>query len=245
LSVAPNDTIRQLRRELLLLEGYNAPETGAPDIPIGPLAEAFPNRRFPTGKLHEFIARTPQQSVASGGFICTLAGNLMANAGEAIWITKNRRIFPPGLASFGISAHRIIFCEVRNEKHLLWATEEALRCKGLISVMAEIAEIDYSASLRLQLAIDESRVTGLLLRQTTKPTQPIASTARWLVSPARSRSPIPGLTRIGYPAWNIQLERVRNGHPGSWLLEWRAGRLQPVHPAKTALPRVEPHRKTG
>ena len=240
-----NDTIQQLRRELLLMEGYKPPETGAPDIPIGPLAEAFPNRRFPTGKLHEFIAATPPQTAATGGLICVLAGALMSKGGEAIWITKKRRIFPPGLASFGIPAHRIIFCEIRNEKHLLWAAEEALRCKGLASVIAEIPDITYTASLRLHLAIDESRVTGMLLRSTTKQTQPIASAARWRVSPARSRSPISGLTRMGYPAWTIQLEKVRNGRSGSWQLEWRAGRLQSILPAQTALSRLEPRRKAG
>lgn len=227
------------------MEGYKPPETGAPDIPIGPLAEAFPNRRFPTGKLHEFIATTPQQSAASGGFICTLAGTLMDKGGEAIWITKHRRIFPPGLHTFGIPAHRIIFCEIRNEKHLLWAAEEALRCKGVTSVIAEIAETNYTASLKLQLAIDESRVTCMLLRQTTKQPPPIASTARWRISPVRSRSPISDLMRVGYPSWTIQLEKVRNGHPGSWQLEWRAGRLQPIFPAHNAVPLLEPRRKTG
>ena len=240
-----NDTIQRLRRELLFLEGYKAPETGAPEVPIGPLAEAFPNRRFPTGKLHEFIAATPQQTAASAGFICSLAGALLEKGGECIWITRNRLIFPPGLAVFGLPAHRIVFCEMRSEKHLLWAMEEVLRCKGVTSVIAEISDIGYTASLRLQLAIDESRVTGLLLRQTTKQPQPIASAARWRISPAPSRSPIPELTRVGYPRWSVQLEKVRNGRPGNWLLEWRAGRLQPVHPAQTALPGMEPRRKTG
>lgn len=245
MSATCNDTIQRLRRELLLLEGYKPPETGASEVPIGPLAEAFPNRRFPTGKLHEFIAVTPQQAAASGGFICTLAGALMARGGESIWITKSRRIFPPGLATFGIPAHRVIFCEIRNEKHLLWATEEALRCKGVTSVIAEIADIDYTGSLRLQLAIDESRVTGLVLRQTTRQPIPIASTARWRISPSRSRSPIPDLTRVGYPSWTVQLEKVRNGRPGSWQLEWRAGRLQSIHTVKNTLPRLEPRRNTG
>ena len=245
MSAAGNDIIHQLRQELLLLEGYKAPETGAPDIPVGPLAEAFPNRRFPTGKLHEFVAATPIEAAASGGFVSVLTGGLLQKGGEAIWITKKRRVFPPGLVAFGLAPHRLIFCEIRNEKHLLWATEEALRCTGIAAVIAETSDLAYTDSLRLQLAIDHSRVTGFLLRQKTGQPPPIASAARWRVSPARSRSPIPGLVRVGYPSWTVQLEKVRNGRPGSWQLEWRAGRLQPIRPSITAIPRLETRRRTG
>ena len=245
MSAVSNDTIQRLRQELLLIEGYKAPESDAPDIPIGPLADAFPNRRFPTGKLHEFLAGTVQQAAATGGFISTLAGALLGQGGEAIWIAKKRRVFPPGLGAFGIAAHRIIFCDIRNEKHLLWVTEEALRCTGISAVIAETADIGYTASLRLQLAIDESRVTGFLLRQSSTQLPPIASAARWRISPARSRSPIPGLIRVGCPCWTIELEKVRNGRPGLWQLEWRAGRFQPIEPATVALPYPERRRKTG
>ncbi|HVS95910.1 MAG TPA: hypothetical protein VHE54_05465 [Puia sp.] len=245
MSSVSNDIIDRLRQELLLIEGYKAPETGMPDIPIGPVANAFPNRRFPTGKLHEFIAATPQHTACTGGFIAALAGRLMEKGGEAIWITRKRRIFPPGLTAFGIPAHRLIFCEIRNEKQLLWAAEEALHFTGLAAVVAETSDIDYTASLRLQLAIDTSRVTGFLIRHCAGRGQPIASTARWRITPASSRSPIPDLVRVGYPCWNVELEKVRNGRPGQWQLEWRAGRLQPMRPAKIAQPHLEQRRRTG
>jgi protein ImuA len=188
---ASDDTITKLRQEILLLEGFKAPETGAPEIFIGPMADAFPNKIFPTGKLHEFIAPTIQKAAASGGFVAALSGTLMSSGGDCIWISRNRRIFPPGLAAFGIQPHRVVFCDIKKEKHLLWAAEEALQCKGIAAVVAEVPDISYVNSLRLQLSIEESRVTGFLLRYTGKNTQPIASAARWRVSPARSSSPIP------------------------------------------------------
>ena len=229
------DIIQKLRQELLLLEGFKPAETGAPDIPIGPLAEAFPNHRFPTGKLHEFLAPSPQKAAASGGFISALTSALMAKGGDCVWIAKRRKVFPPGLAAFGIQAHRVVFCDIQNEKHLLWATEEALQCKGIAAVIAEVPDIGYTASLRLQLSIEESRVTGFLLRQSPKALQPIASAARWRVSPIRSRSPIPSLRRVGFPSWSVQLEKVRNGRTGTWELEWRAGRLQNFHPVQNQI----------
>jgi protein ImuA len=245
LSTATHDIVQKLRQDILLLEGYKIPETGAPDIPIGPLAEAFPNQRFPTGKLHEFIAPTFQKAAATGGFVSALAGALMAKGGQCVWITRNRKTFPPGLTTFGIAPDRVVFCDIQKEKHLLWATEEALKSRGLVAVIAEAPDISYTNSLRLQLAIEESLTTGFLLRATPRNTQPIASTARWRVSPCRSRSPIPGLTRVGHPRWTIQLERVRNGHAGIWELEWSAGRLQPIPPALQPLPIEKQHRNTG
>jgi|SRR6185437_1694124 len=227
------------------MEGYKGPEAGAIDIPVGPLTDAFPNSRFPTGKLHEFLAPTPQKAASSGGFISALAGALMVKGGNCVWISKRRKIFPPGLTTFGIAANQVVFCDIHHEKHLLWAAEEALQCKSIAAVVAEIAEITYIASLRLQLAIEDSHVTGFLLRQSAKALAPIASAARWRVSPAPSRSTIPDLRRIGFPSWTVQLEKVRNGRPGIWDLEWRAGRLQSLLPEKQPLRIVEQRRKTG
>jgi protein ImuA len=244
-SAIDNDIIRQLRQELLLIEGYKAAETGTMDIPVGPLAQAFPNHRFPTGKLHEFIAPTPQKAAASGGFVSALSSSLMEKGGECVWIAKKRKVFPPGLTAFGIRPHQVVFTDIQNEKNLLWATEEALKCKNVAVVIAEIPDINFIASLRLQLTIEESLITGFLLRHTAKAVQPIASAARWRISPIRSRSPIPGISRVGYPCWNVQLERVRNGCPGIWELEWSAGRLQSLTPEKIAVPILEPRRKTG
>jgi protein ImuA len=240
----PNhDIIHKLRQDLLKIEGYKAPETGAPDVPIGPLAEAFPNHRFPTAKLHEFIVPTPQQAASSGGFVSALAGALMDKGGHCVWISRKRKIFPPGLVTFGIHPHQVVFCDILNEKHLLWAAEEALACKGIAAVVAEVPDLSYTASLRLQLSIEESHVTGFLLRPHAR--QPIASAARWRITPVRSQSPLPGQTRVGYPCWRVELEKVRNGRPGAWNIEWRAGSLQPIVTEKPGLPLLAPGRKTA
>ncbi|HVU94493.1 MAG TPA: hypothetical protein VHE34_04680 [Puia sp.] len=240
-----NDILSALRQEILLVEGYKTPEAGSPDIPVGPLADAFPNRRFPTGKLHEFLAPTLQKAAASGGFVATLVGALMARGGDCIWIAKRRRIYPPGLAAYGVPADRVVFCDISREKQLLWAAEEALQCNGIAAVVAEVPDISYVNSLRLQLAIEDSRVTGFLLRHTSRIPAPIASTARWRVSPARSRTPIPGLNRVGYPRWRVQLERVRNGKPGIWELEWVAGRIVSAAEQQVATQLESVHLKTG
>ena len=42
-----------------------------------------------------------------------------------------RTIFPPALKSFGIAPDKIIFIDLKKEKEILWAMEEALKCDGL------------------------------------------------------------------------------------------------------------------
>ncbi|HEY4206229.1 MAG TPA: hypothetical protein VGM31_05445, partial [Puia sp.] len=45
--------------------------------------------------------------------------------------------------------------------------------------------------------------------------------------PAMAASDIssPLMPGVGFPRWNIELSRIRNGHPGSWVVEWQAGRF--------------------
>jgi protein ImuA len=37
-----------------------------------------------------------------------------------------------------------------------------------------------------------------------------------------------GLPGIGFPRWQVELLKVRNGKPGSWQLEWVSRKFQPV-----------------
>ncbi len=88
----------------------------------------------------------------------------MQGGGLSLWISQKRTLYPPALKFFGIDPDRVIFIDVKNEKDLLWMTEEALKCQALCAVIAEIKDLDLTASRRLQLAVEHSRVTGLLHR---------------------------------------------------------------------------------
>jgi hypothetical protein len=45
------------------------------------------------------------------------------------------------------------------------------------------------------------------------------------ISPVQS-DVIDGLPGIGFPRWNIELLKIRNGKPGTWQAEWSHGKLQ-------------------
>ncbi len=76
--------------------------------------------------------------------------------------------FPPALAFFNIDPHRIIFLDLRNQKDVAWAVEESLKLNGLAAVIGEMRDLDFTTSRRLQLAVEKSQVTGLLINSSKK-----------------------------------------------------------------------------
>jgi protein ImuA len=238
----PQDIMQQLRQEIMLRQGFRPPTAATIDMGLGPVTESFPQRVFPAGAMHEMLSEGPEGAAASAAFAAALMGRLMARGGACIWIGKGRTIFPPGLSVFGLEPDRILFVRVRTEKELLWVLEESLKCEGLAAVAGEIREISPIASRRLQLAVEQSRVTGFLLRDSPRNRNPIAAVARWRITPAASEPG--GLPGVGHWRWNIELEKIRNGQPGSWILEWRAGQFRPIGPPIHALP-MERQLQTG
>ncbi|ASU34208.1 ImuA family protein [Mucilaginibacter xinganensis] len=217
------DIINQLRKDILLWEGFKPPEAGNGNIMgLGTIEAAFPNGVFPTGAIHEMVCPTPEQSAATGGFMAGLLSTLMQQGGICLWIGTARKLFPPALMAFDVEPDRVIFIDVKREKDVLWATEEALKCVGLAAVVAELREISFAQSRRLQLAVENSRVTGFILRNDPRKLGSTTCVARWQVMhlPSELEEDLPG---VGFPRWQVQLLKVRNGNPGNWQLEWADG----------------------
>jgi len=50
---------------------------------------------------------------------------------------------------------------------------------------------------------------------------------------------------VGFPRWNVELLKVRNGNPGAWKIEWSAGSFRPVINKQTIELQREHVRKAG
>lgn len=215
--------IARLQKDILLRQGFK-PSSGAnvADMGLGVIKNAFPDGVFPTGAVHEFITMAVEQLAATSGFIAGITGRLMRDGGACIWVSCTRTVFPPALKAFGIAPERVIFVDLKREKDLLWAMEEALKCEGLAAVVGEIRDISFTASRRLQLAVEQSHVTGFIVRHQPRGTNVIASVSRWQITPLASmvESSLPG---VGFPRWNVVLLKIRNGKPGEWQVEWADG----------------------
>jgi len=222
------DIINRLQKDILSWQGFNVPQAGLQTLGLGPLESAFPNGVFPTGTIHEMLCPTPEQAAATGGLMGGLLASLMQQGGSCLWISISRKLFPSALAAFGVMPDRVIFVDLQREKDVLWVMEEALKCEGLAAVIAEVRDISFAQSRRLQLAVESSRVTGFLLRNDLRKLGTTTCVARWQVKPLPSET-ADGLPGLGFPRWQVDLLRVRNGNPGSWKLEWAAGRFIPIH----------------
>ena len=222
------DIVSRLRREILQWEGYRPPPVGTHElVGLGPVESAFPNGVFPLGTVHEMVCGNTEQASASSGLISGLLSVLMQNGGVCLWIGPTDHIYPSALKRFGLEPDRLIFIRTIKDMETLWVMEEALKCPGLAAVVAEVRELDFKQSRRLQLAVEQSHVTGFILRNYSKKIGSTACAARWQVH-ALPSEPVDGLPGLGFPRWQVELLRVRNGHPGSWTIECAEGRFRVI-----------------
>lgn len=239
------DIIAQLQKDINPLQGFkSASKNTVLDAGLGAIKYAFPNATFPIPALHEFISTQTESIAATKGFMSVILASLMRNNSPSIWISNAKNIFPPALKGYGITPDKIIFIQLQKEKDILWVMEEALKCEGLAAVIAEMKELSFTDSRRLQLAVEKSQVTGFILRQNPRSINTTACVTRWKITslPGELQEGMPG---VGFPQWQVELLKVRNGKPGSWQVAFIAGHLQHLAiPATTVIP-FEQKKKAG
>jgi len=225
--------IERLQREILDLEGFKKKAPHAQTkLGLRALEANFPNQTFPTGTIHEFVSENPEHTACTSAFISSVLTKLNKQNGIYIWIGRQKQLFPGGLRNFGIQPHQIIFINLVKQKDILWATEEALKCKSLSGVISELEDITFAQSQRLQLTVEKSKVTGFILRTQTERISATACAARWQIKPLSSEneSLLPG---VGFSKWQVDLLKVRNGNTASHTITYHHGQLAIVETRNT------------
>jgi len=222
------EMIKQLRAKMLSMEQSGR---GMVERKLGfgleALNVAFPGGGFPLGAIHEFSTADEASAAATSGFLSVLLAALMKKSGLCLWVSTGRNLFPPALKKLGVEPHRVIFIDVRQQADVLWVMEQSLRCKALVAVVAELRDVSFAESRRLQLAVENSQVSGFLHRRQPRSENTLACASRWKISPLPSRSD-EGLPGVGFPRWQVELLKVKNGRPGIWQFEWKQKRIHPV-----------------
>ena len=214
--------VSKLQEEILLMEGYKPHVTGCRHIQgLEKIEAAFRNGIFPTAAIHEFICPKAEHTAATAGFISGILASLVRHGGVCLWISTNRRLFASALSTFRIVPDNILFILVDREKDVLWAAEEGLKCKGIAAVIAEASFFTFTQSRRLQLAVEASKATGFIIRSEAGKLATTACIARWQIIPSPSQA-MDGLPGVGFPCWQVELQKARNGAPGKWIVEWSA-----------------------
>jgi protein ImuA len=250
-----------------------AGETGAAPIALGHagLDAAMDGGLLP-GHLHDVHPAGGGADLgAATAFALGLA--LRMAAGKPILVISQSmldgeagRLYPPGLAEFGIDPGRLILARADNAEEALRMLLEGARCTALGSAVAafwgEPRFLDLTATRRLLLAAGESATSVFLVRGTPAPGDSAART-RWLVRPAPSRALMANAP--GSSAFDVMLARQRGGVAGaSWRMEWdrdqqsfrdgeRKGhvsgrvepRAEPAAPLSRPLPPLPPDRQAA
>lgn len=222
---ASHDTIDALRKELMQLGGLKSPRKEFYcNEGISCMNDHFPNGHFPTASVHEFICPAPESMAASLGFVAALNTILFSPEAVIGWIGSDARLFPPAFTAFNLQPHHIICIYPESIKERTWVIEEALKCKGLNAVIAELNGFDFKQSRRFQLAVEESGVTGFLLNSRKGVAENNACVGRWKIHsiPGENSEGLPG---VGFPAWHVELDKIRNGRKGCWQLYYSNGIL--------------------
>jgi protein ImuA len=156
---------------------------------------------FPTlakGALHEVRGASHPDRPAALGFLMALIARLQGARDEAghldtrplLWCEQVSgtldfgTLYGPGLASFGLDPARFIVVRARTTPELMWAMEEGVRSGALSSVVGCFgprADMDLTASRRLQLAAERTGTTTFLNRQWTDGTATVAR-SRWVIT---------------------------------------------------------------
>ena len=223
----------------VLRERVRALESGGARPAVQPLGVPALDRRLPggglaLGVLHQVEGKRAEWDDApAAGFCLALIAPLLASrAGPAVWVTRRDDLSGRGIAALGLDPARFLIVRADDDRELLWAMEEALKCRSLAAVVGEAGELEPAAGRRLQLAAEarggetrggEGGVTAFLLRRRFGPPRraepPSTAHSRWCVAAAPSApAPLPELP--GRPRWQVELKRCRGAAPGSFIVEW-------------------------
>ncbi|WP_300396749.1 hypothetical protein [Henriciella sp.] len=134
--------------------------------------------------------------------------------GAVVWVSQTHLVLNHGrLLETGLKALRrerlpTLHVQVRKPMEALWAVEEAIRSKAAGLVVAEVLDMDFTASRRLTLASGRHGVPAILLMPYSREGA-TAAAARWRVSPRPSAPNRYDSKAPGHPRWHAVLERSR------------------------------------
>ncbi len=227
--------LEALRREIRRIEIPG--EAGAACLSLGipEIDGVLPGGGLRAGCVHEIVG-----DEAATGFCAVLLARAGRAPGPLLWLARGNDLYLPGLVRYGIEPGRLLVASgLRRRADMLWAMEEALRCRALRGVVAEVDTIDRAASRRLMLAAEGSGVPGLVLW----PEAGRGGAGRVRVPTADSRWRVTTVPGTGMTRWRVELVHCRGGRPGCWVVGMASsGRLHcPARAARgmaaTRLPR--------
>jgi protein ImuA len=181
--------------------------------------------------LHDIAPAAYGETPAALGLALALSLRRLADPAERrplLWCRLAReerehgRLYGHGLEHMGLARSRFLTVTLKKPVSLLWTMEEALKSGALALVIGDCppAQADLTVTRRLALAAQAGRAAGILVFAGHH-AGATASHSRWTVGALPSRSPPFDARAPGTPLWRVELQRVRGGRPGAWMVEWQ------------------------
>ncbi len=250
------DAAAALRRTIRGIEEAGSPEQ--PRLPLGvpKIDRTLPGGGLRLGCIHEVSGDEAATGLCAALLARTLAtgrhgrtqvgssdarGTRRVRGGALLWLARDNDLYAPGLVRFGIGAGQLLVVSgLRRRDDMLWAMEEALRCRAVTGVVAETGRIGLAAGRRLMLAAEGTGVLGLVLsRRAGERGQGArgrgaeagrdgagvpAAVSRWRVTSVRGFCPraasVQGDGGRTEPRWRVELLHCRSGRPAEWIVGW-------------------------
>jgi len=231
---ASQPTLQRLRETLAGIDPHLGPALPSENrqLELAAPIDAALGGGLACGALHELAPVAPFHLAAASGFAVAAAARASGTRGEVLWIATDFAMgegggpYGPGLDRFGLPSARLLALRVPRPADVLWAMEDALRCRALSCVIAELtgegAEADLTATRRLALAARDGvsdRVSGLgLLIRHRATAEPSAAATRWEIAAAPSL--LDRFGGLGRTRFDLSLRKNRRGPSGRWIIEW-------------------------
>jgi protein ImuA len=219
----------RLRQAVAKIEGQET------DLGVGVRALAFGVHNIDAmlqgglapASLHEIAPAGMRDFGAAAGFAFSLAARASDGSRNTLWIqtdfaaVESGNIYGLGCDLFALPARQLLLLKVSRPLDALWAMEEALKCRALSSVIAELpndgAIADLTATRRLTLAAREGGGFGFLFRHQPSLLTSSAET-RWEIAAMPSRPDQFG--GLGRTTFALSLTKNRRGPTGRWPVAW-------------------------
>jgi protein ImuA len=206
---SPQELIAALRRAMARVEteGHAPQEVVASGCPA--LDRLLPRKGFPRGSLIEWLAAG--EAAGAESLAVLAAAQAAAQGGAIVVLDTRRQFYPPAAARAGIDLERLIVVQAATSADEQWALDQALRCPAVAAAWAWPERLDGRTFRRLQLAAEEGRSLGLLVRSERARHEPSWAEVRIWVEP------LPALSPDERRRLRVELLHCRGGGEGTWV----------------------------
>jgi protein ImuA len=214
--------IAAIEKRPVLAEGAAERAVRPASVPQMPArSEAADILAAPAGVLHEVFADEQRLSGTALGFTLGMARGLIGGERQAILYlqlaAEAQELGLPysiGLERFGLDPDKLVIGRIESLTELLWAIEEAIACRAIAGVIADLAgypkALDFTVSRRLSMRAAAAGTSAFIIRY-GRQREASAAKLRWRVMASLSAEQRFDAFAPGPPSFVVEVEKRRLG----------------------------------